>query len=130
MLLAYSLSAHGLLTADTISALSRAERQLAGEVFKGLFTGLALRWDDVTPGEVDGPFVRGYVRASTRARVVAMIDALHRLSREFPGIAVHVSGWGDLPPTTIRAGAFELFAEVYGRALADAARPENRWHCS
>ena len=127
MLLAYSLSATGTLTAETLAALKAYEVQAAAEAFKGYFAGLALRWDDVEPGEVDGAFVRGYAQVGDRDRAVATVDALRRLSREFPGVAVLVSGWGDLPPTTIRAGAFELFADTYDAALAEAARPENRY---
>ncbi len=130
MLLAYSLSASGTLTADTIAALRRAEVQVAAEAFGGVFAGLALRWDDVVACDVDGVFVRGYARATTRDRALGLIDALRRLSREFPGVAVLLSGWGELPPTTIRAGSFEMFEEQYDRAIAEAQRPENRYRAS
>lgn len=130
MLLAYSLSATGTLTAETIRGLQATERQVAAEAFAGMFAGLGLRWDDVAPGEVEGVFVRGYARATSRDRALSMIDALRRLSREFPGVEVLLSGWGELPPTTLRAGAFELFGDAYDRAIAEAARPENRYRCS
>lgn len=130
MLLAYSLSASGTLTTETIAALRRLERQAAAEALQGAFASLGLRWDGVAEGEVDGVFVRGYARANSRPRAIALIDGLRRLSREFPGIAVLLSGWGDLPPTTLRAGAFEMFEAAYDRAIAEALRPENRYRCS
>jgi hypothetical protein len=126
MLLAYTLSATGNLAAGTIAALRAAEAGIARDVFAGRFDGLGLGWDGVAPGPVDGVFVRGYARAESRPRAIAMIEALRRLSREFPGVDVLLSGWGDLPPTTIRAGGFELFAEAYERALAEH-RPDSHW---
>lgn len=115
MLLAYSLTADGLLTAETIDAIRRTEEALGAELLGT--PDLALGWHHVAPGPVEGTFVRGYAHTASRGRALALIEALRRLSREFPGVAVLVSGWGDLPMTTIRAGEFEMFADVYVRAL-------------
>lgn len=120
MLLAYTLTADGLLTAETIDAIRRTEAGLGADLLGT--PGLALGWHDVAPGPVAGAFVRGYARPATRGRALAMIEALRRLSREFPGVAVLVSGWGGLPMTTIRAGAFEMFEDVYLRALGEGDR--------
>ena len=114
MLLAYALSAEGQLTDATIDALRALETRLAA----GYVHDLGLQWEGVAAGPVEGVFVRGATRATSRAWALRTIDALQQLSREFPGITIHLSGWGDLPPTTLRAGAFELFTEPYARALA------------
>lgn len=119
MLIAYSLFATGDLTATTIDALRSAERRIAGQELGGNFADLGFRWDDVRAGIVDGTFARGYAKATTRGRTLAMVEALRQLSREFPGVAVQFSGASDLLPTTIRAGEFEIFGEAYDRALAE-----------
>jgi hypothetical protein len=122
MLLVYSLLASGDLTAETISALRRTEHALAKQVLGDAFKDLGFRWDDVQAGLIEGTFARGYARAANRGRILALVDALLQLSREFPGVIVQFSGICDLLPTIIRAGEFEIFGESYDRALV-----EHRW---
>lgn len=115
MLFVYAISWEGRAAGPTPqerSAVTDTLAQIAASLLTPTFSvGLA-------PPSPDAATLRGYAPVAHRADALALIESLRQLGERFSDLTIAFSGWGELPPTQIRGGQFELFRERYGRALA------------
>lgn len=96
-------------------------RDLVAEVNAALLPpgyGLAPLWDKVSAEGPTSEALRGYEPNVERGHLLALVHALRTLSRRAPELVISISGGHGLPPTQLREGEFEMFAEAYERALA------------
>lgn len=125
MLFAYAVSGDTTLTASDIRALSAAIETIRLEHLPATLN-LGLDTHTLVPGtRVEGVFLRGYEQIVTQGEAMWMVQALRTLSARFPQYGIFLSGWGELPMTELRAGAFAMFAETYERSLGEFAAAQN-----
>jgi hypothetical protein len=114
MLFAYTFNTDA--SQRTLGALRAAVDDLNTKLLPPGY-GLAPLWDAVAAEGVNAGSVRGYELDAERGHTVALIHALRQLSRRFPAVVISLSGGYGLPPTQIKDGHFEIFADAYAGAL-------------